>query len=687
MSCHDAAPGAATTTLDAPLVVLVGNPNVGKSTLFNALTGARQRVVNAPGTTVELQSGTWRPGAAAVRTELRLVDLPGAYSLVARTPDEQVTADVVAGGTALGRPDLAVVLVEAGALARSLYLLGQVARLGLRVVVGLTMVDVARSRGVDVDADALADRLGVPVVAVHPRSGRGADALADVVLATLHDAGAGHVRLPDSVRGAAPSPASDVAVPTSDLVGPSPEVAGSTPDLAGRTPDLAGPTPDPTPDEVEALFAWVDDLVRAVGGVAPAGVRTWSDRLDRVLLHPVAGIPVLLAVMWLLFQLATAAAAPLMDAVDGFVTGTLATAVTGGLDAVHAPAWLTGLLVDGVLAGVGTVAAFVPLMALMFVAVAVLEDCGYLARAAFVADRAMRAIGLDGRAMLPFVVGFGCNLPALAATRTLPHARQRLMVGLLVPWTSCPARLTVYVLLSSIFFPGHAGTAIFLMYVASVALVVLGGLLLRVTLFRDLRREPLVLALPAYQRPRLRALGLSTWTRVLSFLTKAGQVIVVTLTVVWVALAVPVVGGHAVGDVLVADSLYGRAAEAVAPVLAPAGFGDWHASAALVTGFVAKEVAVGALAQAYAVDEPDDPAAAGDLGDRLRATFEESSGGHAAAAAAAFMVFVLAYTPCLATVAEQWRLFGARWTLGCVGAQLAVAWLLAVAVFRVGALL
>lgn len=652
MSCHDASPGAATTTLDAPLVVLVGNPNVGKSTLFNALTGARQRVVNAPGTTVELQSGTWRPGGAA-RGEIRLVDLPGAYSLVARTPDEQVTADVVAGGAALGRPDLAVVLVEAGALARSLYLLGQVARLGLRVVVGLTMVDVARSRGVDVDVDALADRLGVPVVAVHPRSGRGTDALADVVLATLRDADAGHVRLPGTVD---PVPVDPVPV-------------------------------DPAPDEVEALFAWVDDLVRAVGGVAPAGVRTWSDRLDRVLLHPVAGIPVLLAVMWLLFQLATAAAAPLMDAVDGFVTGTLADGVTTGLDTVHAPAWLTGLLVDGVLAGVGTVAAFVPLMALMFVAVAVLEDCGYLARAAFVADRAMRAIGLDGRAMLPFVVGFGCNLPALAATRTLPHARQRLMVGLLVPWTSCPARLTVYVLLSSIFFPGHAGTAIFLMYVASVALVVLGGLLLRVTLFRDLRREPLVLALPAYQRPRLRALALSTWTRVLSFLTKAGQVIVVTLTVVWVALAVPVVGGHAVGDVPVADSLYGRAAEAVAPVLAPAGFGDWHASAALVTGFVAKEVAVGALAQAYAVDEPDDPAAAGDLGDRLRATFEESSGGHAAAAAAAFMVFVLAYTPCLATVAEQWRLFGARWTLGCVGVQLAVAWLLAVAVFRVGALL
>ncbi|GIG40880.1 ferrous iron transporter B [Cellulomonas phragmiteti] len=643
MSCHEATPAAPAPTLDTPLVVLVGNPNVGKSTLFNALTGGRQRVVNAPGTTVELQTGAWRTSAPDAPT-LRLVDLPGAYSLLARTPDEQVTADAVGGAGALGRPDLAVVLVEAGALSRSLYLLAQAARQVRRVVVALTMCDVARDRGVDVDAAALAARLGVPVVPVHPRSGRGTDALERAVVATLAAAGSGSATPPPGPTGAAP-------------------------------------------DDVEALFAWVDDVVRAVGGVAPTGVRTWSDRVDRVLLHPVLGVPVLLAVTWSLFQLATAAAAPLMDAVAGLVDGPLTGAVTAGLEAVRAPAWLHGLLVDGVLAGVGTVAAFVPLMALMFVAVAVLEDCGYLARAAFVADRAMRAIGLDGRAMLPFVVGFGCNLPALAATRTLPHARQRLLVGLLVPWTTCPARLTVYVLLASVFFPAHAGTAIFLMYVASIALVVLGGLVLRATLFRDLVREPLVLALPAYQRPRLRALAASTWARVRSFLTKAGQVIVVTLTVVWLALAVPVAGGHAVGDVPVEDSLYGRAAQGVAPVLAPAGFGDWHAAAALVTGFVAKEVVVGALAQVYAVDEPDDPAASGDLGERIRATFEESSGGHPGAAAAAFMVFVLAYTPCLATVAEQWRLFGARWTLGCVGAQLAVAWLLAVAVFRVGVLL
>ena len=447
---------------------------------------------------------------------------------------------------------------------------------------------------------------------------------------------------------------------------------------AGDADDLA---------DAGALFDWAEGVQRALAdaGAPPAApVRTLSDRVDRLLLDPWCGIPVFLAVMWAMFQLATTVAGPLIDGVDSLVNGTLADALRAVLPG---PAWVEGLLVDGVLAGVGTVLSFAPLMVLVFLALAVLEDSGYLARAAFVADRAMRAIGLDGRAMLPLVVGFGCNLPALSATRALPDARSRLLTGLLVPYTSCPARLTVYILVAGVFFPDDAGTAIFAMYVASIALVVLGGLVLRRTLFRDLRREPLVLALPAYQRPRVRALLLSAWSRVASFVTKAGRIIVATLTVVWLLMAVPVAGGHPVGDVPVGDSLYGRAAEAIAPVFAPAGFDDWHMSAALATGFVAKEVVVGSFAQSYAVEEPDDPAHAGDLGARIQDTFERTSGGHGAAAAVAFMVFVLAYTPCLATVGEQRRLFGPRWTAGAVGVQLAVAWLLAVAVFQVGRLL
>ncbi|MBO9555833.1 ferrous iron transport protein B [Cellulomonas sp.] len=634
MTCHDTSEPVVEAGLAT--VALVGSPNVGKSTLFNAVTGARQRVVNAPGTTVELASGTWR-GAGVT-----LLDLPGAYSLHAQSPDEAVTADTLAGRG----PDVAVavVLVDATAVARSLYLVGQVAMTGVPAVVALTMRDVAAARGIVVEPEALTAALGVPVVGVDPRTGDGVDGLAAAVR-----------------------------------------------DAVARPRHLHRPTPPVTDGdrlaEAEALFGWVQQVMRAAGldrADAPAP-RTWSDRVDAVLLRPWVGIPALLAVMWVLFELVTVAAAPLMDAVDTALNGWLG----GGVRTVLAPApdWVGSFVVDGVLAGVATVLSFVPLMALIFVAIALLEDSGYLARAAFVADRAMRAVGLDGRAVIPLVVGFGCNLPALSATRVLPHARQRLLTGLLVPLTSCTARLTVYLMLASVFFPQDPGTVVLAMYVVSALLVVGAGAVLRRTLFRDVEREPFVLALPAYQRPRLRSIAASTWVRVLSFVTKAGAIIVTTLSVVWVLMAVPAAPGHHVADVPVEDSVYGRVADGIAPVFAPAGFDDWHASAALMTGFVAKEVVVGSMAQTYAVTEPSDPSEPGDLGSRLTATFDESSGGAPTAAALAFLLFVLAYTPCLATMAEQARLFGWRWTGGAVAAQLVLAWLLAVATFQVGRLL
>ncbi|WP_291753521.1 ferrous iron transport protein B [Cellulomonas sp. 73-92] len=705
MSCHEPAAGPVDVATRHAIVALVGAPNVGKSTLFNAATGARQHVVNAPGTTVELATGAWRAA------EVELVDLPGAYSLLARTPDEQVTADAVAGRGAAGDVDLVVAMVDATAVARSLYLVGQVARAGKPVVVALTMRDVAAGRGITVDAVALSAALGVPVVGVDPRSGRGIADLADAVRAAVA-AGedAARVRGPrratgapgdtapgDGARGAddgrstagrrlADEPASaDEGRP-----GAISRVAGDERTTAGRDLPLPGVV-DPRLAEAEALFAWVQGVLAAVDPGAGARRattrvrRTWSDRVDSVLLRPWVGIPVLLAVMWALFQLVTVAAAPLMNAVSAAVDGWFGGLLRGWLSG--APAWVGGFVVDGMLAGVATVLSFAPLIAIMFVAVALLEDSGYLARAAFVADRAMRRLGLDGRAVLPLVVGFGCNVPALAATRTLPHSRQRLLTGLLIPLTSCTARLTVYLMLAAVFFPDDAGTAVFAMYVLSALLVVGVGLLLRRTAFRDLRREPFVVALPAYQRPRLRAIGTSAWVRVWSFVHKAGSIIVATLAVVWVLMAIPVTSGHAVAEVPVQDSVYGRVAGGIAPVFAPAGYADWHATSALMTGFVAKEVVVGSMAQSFAVTEPADPSRPGDLGAQLRATFDRTSGGAAGAAAFAFMVFVLAYTPCLATMAEQARLFGRRWTVGAVGAQLVLAWVLSVVAFQVGRLL
>jgi len=615
-------------------VLLVGNPNVGKSTAFNYLTRARQRVVNAPGTTVELAEGTWRAGEA----DVTLVDLPGTYSLIARSPDEQVAADAVADPA----HDLAVVVLDATALSRGLYLLGQVATAGRPVVAAVTMADLAAARGLRPDIGGLASALGVPVVEINGRTGLGAQELAEAVRAALD--------VPAHVAGIDPHSHND-----------------------SLHDNLAC---------AQNLFDWVERVADAAVPATPPR-RNLTDKLDAVLLRPWLGIPAFLAVVWAVFQLTTVVAAPLMDGAAWLVSGPLASAVTSFLDLARAPAWLASLAVDGLLSGVGTVLSFLPLMAIMFAAVSVLEGSGYLARVAVVADRAMRRLGLDGRAMLPLIVGFGCNVPALSATAVLPHARQRLLTGLLVPLTTCTARLAVYLLLAHTFFPGQAGTVVFLMYVASIVLVVGWGLIARRTVLRDVVAGPLVVALPDYQLPHPRALAVGVWTRVSSFARKAGSVIVMAVVILWVAQAIPARGGYTPTEVPVGDSVYGVVSASVSPALAPMGLDDWRISASLISGIAAKEVVIGALAQAYSLDGADDAS----LGDQLRSTVDETSGGHPGAAALALMIFTLSYLPCFATLAEQRRLYGWRWTAGSAGAQLVGAYLMAVAVFQVGRLI
>jgi ferrous iron transport protein B len=313
---------------------------------------------------------------------------------------------------------------------------------------------------------------------------------------------------------------------------------------------------------------------------------------------------------------------------------------------------------------------FVPLMAIMFALLALLEDSGYMARAAVVTDRVMRAIGLPGKAFLPLVVGFGCNVPAISATRVLSDARHRVMTALLVPFTSCSARLTVYVLVA-----------------VSILFVVAVGLALRRTLWRAVGQEPLVLDLPAYQRPALRLTASVTWLRVRGFLRTAGGIIVVTVTLVWLLQAIPAHGGASFGAVPPEDSLFAAAARAVAPVFSPAGFGEWHTVGALVVGFVAKEAVLTSWAQTYAAADPTAGLAPDQLQHHVAQAFAASSGGAVAAAVFAFLVFLLAYTPCVATVAAQRREIGLRWTAFGIALQLSVAWTAAVVVFQVGRLL
>ena len=645
-------------------VVFVGNPNVGKSSMFNALLGARTRTMNAPGTTVSITCGQYhyeKPKTAGNAQNWQFVDTPGTYSLAPMSPDEQVAVNALTGMSGMPVPDLAVVVLDATALSRSLYLLSMVVELGLPTVVALTMNDLAVRNGCGVDAERLSHLLdGMPVVAIDGRTGNGGKALADAIAASFEGT---------------PVPHGLTALPT------------ATADADMKTADGLSAWAE---SRADARLDWTAGILRGLDMHAVDHV-TLSDRIDRVLLHSVIGVLVFLAVLFVVFQATTTLASPMQDWIDvafrGWCTdgldlllGLFGPSVSGG--------WLRSLLVDGLLDGVVTVLTFIPVMGIMFLLLSILEDSGYMARAAFVMDRAMRALGLDGRAFLPIIVGFGCNLPALAATRTLSDSRQRVLTGMLVPFAACSARLSVFLVLAHAFFPKYAGLVVFLMYVASVMVILLVGVLLRHTMFRGLEPEPLMLALPAYQCPRALQLARSVLLRLWGFIRGASVIIISMITALWLLQGIPVTanaGGFAhVDDVH--DSAYGVLADAVAPVFAPAGFDDWHASAALITGFVAKEVVVGSMSQSYHADEPDDAtsqqAGEGTLGQKLRASFDQSSHGHGKAAAIAFLLFTLAYTPCLATVAEMRRQFGTKVAARSVLLSLAVAYVIAIIAFQ-----
>ena len=645
-------------------VVFVVNPNVGKSSMFNALLGARTRTMNAPGTTVSITCGQYRYKSSKTTKNpqnWQFVDTPGTYSLSPMSPDEQVAVDALTGASGMPVPDLAVVVLDATALSRSLYLLSMVVEFGLPTVVALTMNDLAVRNGCGVDAERLSHLLdGMPVVAIDGRTGNGGKALADAIAASFEGT---------------PVPHGLTALPT------------ATADADMKTADGLSVWAE---SRADARLDWTAGILRGLDMHAVDHV-TLSDRIDRVLLHPVIGVLVFLAVLFVVFQATTTLASPMQDWIDvtfrGWCTdgldlllGLFGPSVSGG--------WLRSLLVDGLLDGVVTVLTFIPVMGIMFLLLSILEDSGYMARAAFVMDRAMRALGLDGRAFLPIIVGFGCNLPALAATRTLSDSRQRVLTGMLVPFAACSARLSVFLVLAHAFFPKYAGLVVFLMYVASVMVILLVGVLLRHTMFRGLEPEPLMLALPAYQCPRALQLARSVLLRLWGFIRGASVIIISMITALWLLQGIPVTanaGGFAhVDDVH--DSAYGVLADAVAPVFAPAGFDDWHASAALITGFVAKEVVVGSMSQSYHADEPDDAASQqageGTLGQKLRASFDQSSHGHGKAAAIAFLLFTLAYTPCLATVAEMRRQFGTKVAARSVLLSLAVAYVIAIIAFQ-----
>jgi ferrous iron transport protein B len=713
------------------VVAVAGNPNSGKSTLINAIAGTRLQVGNWPGVTVEKKEAALRHGGRS----LRIVDLPGTYSLSPYSQEERVARAFLVEE----RLDVVLNVVDATNLERNLYLTVQLLELGVPVVVALNVHDEAVAKGYRIDAAGMAARLGAAVVPTSATRKEGLDALLAAVCAA-GDAGPvpGKLRYGPDLEAAAAAVAAEVLVRAPELPArASPRFVAlklieGDPHLAGELGlDAAGLVDGRTEhlrtahgEDLEALVAearhgLAAGLAREVLAKPALPRRELTERIDRVVLNRVLGIPIFLAAMWLVFRLTFDLSAPFGDWIDGIANGPAKRWAATLLGLAGAPAWTVSLVNDGIISGVGFVLVFVPVIFAMMFFITLLEASGYMARAAFVMDRAMHAVGLHGKSFIPMVLGFGCNVPGIYATRTLESHRDRVLTALLVPLMSCGARLPVYVLFAGAFFPGDAGTVIWALYVTGIVLALLVGIVFKRTLFRG-EAPTFIMELPPYRMPSFRSLAIHTWEKGKHFVVKAGTYIFAVSVVVWFLLNLPW------GVESRRDSYLGQAGQAVAPVLSPLGFGTWEAASSLITGVIAKEIVIGTMGEIYAPDaaapeEGPAPTVGEDLRDILVGLGEAARqsvvnvastvsltalaieeppedadspllaavrGAFTPLTAVAFMLFVLLYMPCVVVaIAMRQELGGWRWSGVAVAYQTALAWGGAFVVYQGGRLL
>lgn len=694
-------------------VALIGNPNTGKSTLFNALTGMRQRVGNYSGVTVERVEGRYRDDAGAVT----VIDLPGTYSLSAASPDEEIALAVLTGhAPGIDRPDVAIVVADAANLERNLFLASQVLELGLPTVVALNQVDAAQAAGIQVDAVELTLELGAPVVPTVATRGQGLEVLKSAVRKaaglprptrqfTLPDEASAALRpveqrLTDA--GFNPSAAAmealrllavrEVGRHLSEVPGLQPAV-----DTARAQVEAAGLVP--TSLEAEARYGWIADVVDRTVTRVGGGGKTFTDRVDAVVLHRVGGPLIFIGLMALVFQSIFTWAEPLIGWVEGLF-GALGEAAASAIPAGD----LQSLAVDGIIAGVGSVLVFLPQITILFLFIGILEDTGYMARAAFIMDRFMRSVGLHGRSFIPMLSGYACAVPGIMATRTIESRKDRLATIMVLPLMSCSARLPIYTLLIGTFIPSVAVAGVFnlqgltllgMYLLGTVSALVVASFFKR-TLLKGQAR-PMIMELPPYRLPRLKSLALSVGHRASMFLKKAGTIILALSIVLW-ALATypktepaPGMSDQQAQEAQLANSVLGQAGHVVEPLVAPLGY-DWKIGVGILSSFAAREVFVATMGTIYGVGSDANEESVS-LRDQLRAeTHADGSIVYTPLVAVGLMVFYVFAMMCISTGAVVVRETGGGWTgLRWAGFQfvwmLALAYVSALVVYQGGRLL
>ena len=729
--------------MNTPVIAIAGNPNSGKTTLFNALTGARQRVGNWPGVTVEKKTGN----CVVEGQELELIDLPGIYSFSASSVDESIARDFLVSGNA----DLVVNIVDATSLERGLLLTMQLLEMGVPVVVAANMMDLVKERNLQLDIDGLTRELDCPVVPMTASKGKGLKALKSILLETVLNPKISKepITPPKAIKQVLPEISAMLGenakqslrdqrsqdwfcqnlIETEQEYGTEQGLTDSAQSellvLRAKLATELGEEPDLVMSDLR--YGRVREITRQTVNRAREVSRTLTDRIDALVLNRVLAIPVFLLAMYLTFMVTINVGGAFIDFFDQFTGAITVDGFRAVLEALGLPALLVTLLADGVGGGIQTVATFIPPIFFMFLCLTLLEDSGYMARAAFVMDRLMRAVGLPGKAMIPMMVGFGCSVPAVMATRTLEDRRERTLTAMMAPMMSCGARLPVYALFAAAFFPVQGQNVVFALYLIGILMAVLTGLLLRNTLLQG-ESAPFVMELPAYHVPTLRGILTHTWERLKGFLIRAGRVILVVVVILSFLNSIGTDGSF--GNEDSEESVLSHIGMSITPIFTPMGIREenWPATVGLFTGIFAKEAVVGTLDSLYAgmdadataeeesfafwnaiqgafatipegllgvVDTFSDPLgiAVGEIEDVSSAAEaqEVSSSTFGAmirrfdgtAGAFAYLLFILLYAPCVAALAAIWREISPGWAVFSSAYLSILAWSTSVLYYQV----
>jgi len=735
MACHSDNSSNVVIPDSGLQIALAGNPNCGKSALFNTFTGIRQKTGNWPGVTVERKEGHFKLD----NHEVNVIDLPGIYSLDANSLDEKVTRDYLLSRDA----SLIINVIDAANLERNLYLSVQLLEMGIPLIVCLNMMDVARKRGISIDAEVLSEKLGCPVVPVVATTGEGISELkARMLDVILHKRDAGYslafddaietsiARLSGLIKDDNAQNRRWLAIKLLEEDHDSTtHVAADVHQQAIECRQNISAITDEDADVLiaDSRFGHAHVLAQSVQKNRFKVTRTFSDRIDRLILGKWTGIPVFLATMYLMFLFTINFGGAFIDFFDGIAGALFVDGARHLLTSAGSPEWLSIVLADGLGAGVQIVATFIPIIASLYLFLSFLEDSGYMARAAFVMDRSMRAMGLPGKAFVPLIVGFGCNVPAIMSTRTLESERERKLTILMNPFMSCGARLPVYVLFAAAFFPHNGQNIVFALYLTGVLVAVLTGLLMKKTLLPG-ESQGFMMELPPYHLPTLKGIALRTWDRVRLFIKEAGQIIIIMVLALNLLNSVGTDGSF--GNQDSDKSLLSETSQQLTPLFAPMGIKEenWAAIVGIFSGILAKEVVVGTLDTLYtqlgqggdyveaefdfwqsvldaSQTVPDnlaelseaitDPLGlnVGDLSDEqaivddqgvnvgILGAMQQQFDGQAGAFA--YLLFILLYFPCVATIGAIKREAGRRWAIFVAIWTTSVAYLTASTFYQV----